>query len=270
MTIVKYCLCLIFTILTFSICLRSQERDSLIQLYPGMGDTLDLIDRDIFGLYPDIEGFQHAQIFSRDNKFIISKIRYNKNGLTTDTIVVEDFFKYSAMLSKFIIENTKKIESPLETSIFTKRGANYNGKLEMFSKRFIYFYSDMNYSSRKQSTFHYKTDIKNIDSLMIPKVKNLFPYIGGGAFAGFFAGFFIGKATFEDDMGADKEVKWMISGGIGALIGGLLGWLIGEEMQNDYITIQFNTPFDVTKLKEYSAYYYQGNLSIEKQYIEID
>ena len=62
----------------------------------------------------------------------------------------------------------------------------------------------------------------------------------------------------------------MISGGIGALIGGLLGWLIGEEMQNDYITIQFNTPFDVTKLKEYSAYYYQGNLSIEKQYIEID
>ena len=39
---------------------------------------------------------------------------------------------------------------------------------------------------------------------------------------------------------------------------------------NIYITIQFNTPFDVTKLKEYSAYYYQGNLSIEKQYIEID
>ena len=124
--------------------------------------------------------------------------------------------------------------------------------------------------SDEYSPFYFKSSVEKIDSMMIPIEKNLLPYIGGGAFIGFLGGFAIGKSIFEDDMGAKKETKWMAIGGIGALVGALFGWVISEAIPNDYITIQFNTPYDVTKLKDYSAYYFQYNKDIEDKYAELE
>ena len=47
---------LIYMLLTFVLFISSaysQERDSLIQLYPGIGDTICLFDREFFNLYSE-------------------------------------------------------------------------------------------------------------------------------------------------------------------------------------------------------------------------
>ena len=266
---------IIYVLLTFILFITitfSQNNDSLIQLYPGMGNTLDFVDREIFGFYPDIDGYKYAQIFSQEKKYLVSKIVCINNGFSRDTVIVEDISKLSKMraqLNQFAIQNDKKLESPINASIFTSNSNKYDGKLMMFSKKFLYLASDINYSVENYSPFYLKSSIESIDSLMIPEGKNLFPYIGGGAFAGFLAGFLIGTSIFEDDMGANKEVKWMVTGGIGAIAGALLGWIIGAAIPNDYITIKFNSPYEVTKLKDYSGYYYRYDKSIEEKYVEL-
>ncbi|MCW8809747.1 MAG: hypothetical protein OQK52_05430 [Ignavibacteriaceae bacterium] len=268
----KNIICLLVSFTFLSSLLFSQQKDSLVQLYPGMGDTLDFVDREIFGLYPDVEGFDYAKIFARDSKFLVSEISYFNKGFSADTIIVEDFSKLSKMraqLNQFAIQNDKKLESPINASIFTTNSNKYDGKLMMFSKKFLYLASDINYSVENHSPFYLKSSIESIDSLMIPEETNLFPYIGGGAFAGFLAGFLIGTSIFEDDMGANKEVKWMATGGFGALAGALLGWVIGAAIPNDYITIRFNSPYDVIKLKDYSAYYFRHDKSLKEKYEEL-
>lgn len=267
----KITICILFILVSSSRLLHSQERDSLIQLYPGMGDTLDLIDREIFDLYKDIDCFSYAQIFSRDKKFLISKISCVTDGSYTDSVIVEDISKYSDMrlkLNQFSMKNDKMLESPINAWVFTSEANKYEGKLNMFSKKFLYLSSNISYSTGEQMPFFFKASVEKIDSLMIPQEKNLLLYIGGGAFVGFLGGFFIGTATFEDDWGTNKEVKWMATGGIGALVGALLGWIIGESIPNDYITIRFNSPSDVTKLKDYSAYYFRYDKSVEDMYVE--
>ena len=80
MKILKYFFGLVCILFTLSVNTQPQNRDSLIQLYPGMGDKLDFIDREIFGLYPDVEGFEYAQLYSRDKNFFVSKITFSTSS----------------------------------------------------------------------------------------------------------------------------------------------------------------------------------------------
>ena len=264
---------LLLSLTLFTSVILSQERDSLIQLYSGIGDTIDYIDKEIFGLYLNIDGYKYAQLFSRDKKYLVSKISYIKNERLSDTILVESlsrFYNMRFQLSQFIIDNDNKFESPPNASIFTDSDNIYNGKLEMFSKHFLFLNSDDDYLTGSSSPFRYKTPIAKVDSLTISFKRDVFPYVGYGALCGFALGIIGGIATFNDDMGADKEVKWVVTGGIGALVGGLLGWLIGESLPLDYINIKINSPNDVAKLKDYSAYYFQHDESVEKNYVELE
>ena len=57
---------LIYKLLTFVLFISSaysQQKDSLIQLYPGLGDTLELFNRDYFELFQNIDGFEYATFY---------------------------------------------------------------------------------------------------------------------------------------------------------------------------------------------------------------
>ena len=69
--------------------ISSQERDSLIQLYPGLGDTVDSFNASYFELFQNIEGFEHAVFYIRDNKRLVSKVTYSENGKTNDTTFIQ-------------------------------------------------------------------------------------------------------------------------------------------------------------------------------------
>ncbi len=97
----------------------------------------------------------------------------------------------------------------------------YDGKFEMFSKKYLYLNSDFNYLTANSSGFDYKTPFSHVDSIQIALKSNDGPYAGYGALGGFALGLIAGIATFNDDWGANKEVKWLVTGGIGAIVGRL-------------------------------------------------
>ncbi len=220
----------------------------------------------------NVDGFKYAQIFIRDKKFLVSKIVYLNNGFLSHKVLIEDIFSSSGLnykLGQFSSENDKKFKSRLDASVFTKTGKKYDGKLEMFSKQHLFLQTNQNYLSANSSSFSYKIPVWNVDSLMIPVKRNLGPYLLYGASGGFIIGFIAGYARFDDDWGTKKEFKWLAIGGIGAGIGLLFGWIIGETALQDILTINFSSQYDVVKLKEHSAYYFQQDKSVEEKYVEI-
>jgi len=240
-----------------------------------MGDTLDFVDREIFELYQDIEGYKYAQLFLRDKKYLVSKITYLNNGILSDTVLIDDISKFSELnynLSRFEIENDKKFESPLDASVFTNAGNNYDGKLEMFSKRHLFLYSDLNYLTGNSSPFNYKVPVSRTDSLMISVKPSLGPYIGYGALGG--VGLGLAAALFWINTANLREGYEIYVVGtttlVGAAVGVLVGWIIGETVPPDIINIQFNMPYDITKLRNHSAYYFRYEDSLEQRYIEIE
>ena len=274
MKILNCFLGVVFILITLSVNTQPQNRDSLIKLYPGMVDTLDLIDREIFEIYPDIEGFEFAQLYSRDKKFFVSKITFSTHYKSKDKVLIEDIsvFKDLQMrLYQIILNNEKSFRSPLNASVYLNTGNNYDGKLEMFSKHYLYMNSDQNYLSADSSQLRFKTPFISVDSLKIQGLKpNLGPYLGYGALGGSILGFVIGYATFDDDWGLPKESKWLISAGIGAGIGFFLGWIIGEVVSPGIITLKINTPNDILKIKQYAPYYFNYRKSLEESYVELE
>ncbi len=127
-----YILYLISSIFLLSTNIPAQEKDSLIQLYSGIGDTIDFIDREIFGFYPDIDEYKYAQLFNRDREFLVSKITYLDDGILRDTLIIEDYHQLYFLrqnVSKIIMENDKKLNSPLDASMFTNTGAQVRWKI---------------------------------------------------------------------------------------------------------------------------------------------
>ena len=56
------------------------------------------IDREMFGLYAEIEGFRYAQLFNRNKKFLVSKINYvNVAGIENELNKIEDYIKLAEM-----------------------------------------------------------------------------------------------------------------------------------------------------------------------------
>ena len=104
---------LIYILLTFFLFIfstYSQQKDSLIQLYPGLGDTINLFDREYFNLYKNIEGFQKASLYVRDNSKLISRLRLDISGALVDTIFIQPISmleKVQTDINKIISENEK-------------------------------------------------------------------------------------------------------------------------------------------------------------------
>ena len=268
----KIIIALMVTII-FSAISYSQQRDSLIQLYPGVGDTLDFIDREIFGLYRDFDDYKYAQLFLRDNKFFISKI-YSKYGKVRNKVLVEDISKFKDLqmeLYQIILENEKKFQSPLNASIFIDNGHNYNGKLEMFSKKFLYLNSDIDYITGISSPFKFKTLFQKVDSLRIQAKKpNLLPYVGYGSLIGAGLGAATGLLWNKENLRVSDITIVALATLIGWGTGALVGLVIGSTTPMEFITIRFNSPNDILKLKDFTPYYFNYRKSLEESYMELE
>ena len=178
---------LLAVIIIFSTIITAQERDSLIQLYPGLSDTVDQFDRNYFELFQNIDGFEQAVFYIRNNQKLVSKVTYSENGKTRDTTFIQqlsaldDVRKNIAEIEK---ENEKKYESPKEVLIKSKIGNKYECQLEMFNKKYFYFLSESNLHSDKNYNYKFKILVNNIDSMNIAGKSVTWPTIGWGALIG--------------------------------------------------------------------------------------
>jgi hypothetical protein len=113
-----------------------------------------------------------------------------------------------------------------------------------------------------------------VDSLKIQGLKpNIIPYIGYGALGGAAIGAVIGVywANNYENLYEDHD-KYLIgiSSLVGAVIGVFVGYIINTTAPMEFITIRFNSPNDILKLKGYTPYYFNYRRSLEESYMELE
>lgn len=255
----------------------SQEQDSLIQLYPGIGDTLNIFDRNYFKFYPQFDGFEFAVYYTRDNEFLVSKVTYIENGIRADTTFVQPLSTLSTIRSRMKllnIENRKKFKSPGEAIITLKNGEKYNGELKMFSKDYLYLFAEDNwvYSTKNE---RYKIKLADVDSIIILGESKVLSSMGWGALIGLAVGGvigFVGGATADEQSGFinfSTEEGALFLGGFFGLIGGIVGLIAGLSSSTDDEFIQYNSQEELIRLNDYAEYYFIYDEVIENIYPEI-
>lgn len=270
----KNLIIIFITVILQSIQVSSQEQDSLIQLYPGLGDTLEFFDREYFQLFQNIEGFEYAVFYIRDNKELVSKVTRIENGIRADTSFVLPLSALIRMRSRMDlldIENHKKVESPREVIITVKNEHKYKGKLMMFSKDYLYLFTEDNgVNSTKNNS--YKIKIADVDSIIILGESKVLSSMGLGALTGLVIGGVIGLASGDDSEGFlrfSAGEKAIGLGGFFGFIGGIVGLISGLLSSTDDELIQYNIQKELFRLNDYAEYYFIYDEVIENKYVEI-
>jgi hypothetical protein len=263
---------LLFILLSIlvAIHIQPQEKDSLIQLYPGLGDTVDSFNASYFELFSNIKGFEHALFYIRNNQRLVSKVTYSENGKTRDTTFIQllsaldNARKKIAEIEK---ENEKKYESPREFIIETKNGTKYICEIEMYSKDEIYFNTEETVLTSSLDNSRFKFNHSDIVRINLSGEKNTLSCMGYGALVGLGVGL-VGVLAFSS--GKDSEIAIAfglpfitVVGGLGGLIFGLASPSGDEEFIIDY-------QYDLLQLKPFVKYYFRYDESVEEQYVEIE
>jgi hypothetical protein len=248
---------------------QSQQRDSLIQLFPGIGDTTYSFDKEYFELFQNIEGFEYAVFYIRDNNEFVSKVNINIEGVVKDTVFVNRLSVLENVrlkIRKIESENHKKLESPQEVIIFTKNKSQYKGLFEMFSKENLYLISTEKAENR------YKVVISEVDSILIPGESKVASSMGWGALTGLVIGGLLGIAGGDDKSGIlrfSAEEKALGFGALFGLVGAIIGLIVGLSSSVDEEIIQFDTDFNLHQLNNIAYYNFIYNETSDKKYIEV-
>ena len=113
-----------------------------------MGDTIDYIDREMFDLFQNTEGFKHALIFNSKNKYFVSQIDYINNGIMNRTTYIKDIYELKEIHHKVAKLEKKYLEAkPISAVIKINNGKRYKGKLRMFSKKHLYLDVNENFQN---------------------------------------------------------------------------------------------------------------------------
>lgn len=255
----------------------AQVEDSLIQLTPEIGDTIDLFERDYYQLYPNIDDFKYAMVYLRDDTIAVSKITcQNENGSLED-IIITNKVVYIGNLRAHIrlidnekltslkrIEELKQIEkfggiSQLTTlvTVTTKDGYNYKGWLLSIKEDSIFIIPDtISTKSNLDIVNNYLTfTSEDIKSVFIESEDNVGSGFGTGALIGAGIGVLSGLLVnaFFSEMGAeDNAVGAALLGGVTfGLVGGVIGIIISSASSGEDETIEINSAADLELLKKY-------------------
>ncbi len=250
----KYLFLVFAALYSFNITL-AQEQDSLIELYPGMGNEIDRFDKEYYELFNDYDDFEKATFFIRDHKYFVSKITVFPDNNSKDAFLVQPLTSLDSLRSR--ISEIKKMnensEAKAEVAIVTLTGDRYEGKLEMFSKKYLYLYSDKSISTGGTSHLRVKVPVSDVEVVILLGESYTLPGMGWGALAGLAVGLVVSLSSVEEENFWIYDAKMMVAGffavlgvGIGALIG--LGASTSDEV------IEIATTYDLIRLKEYAKY----------------
>ena len=244
----------------------SQEQDSLIQLYPGVGDTIYFFDREYFELFQQIDGFEYAVLYIRDNKELISKVTFKSESMFHDTFFIQNLSvleNVRSTIKKIDAENNKNLNSPSDVIILTKDENKYKGLLEMFSEENLYLLSN------EHPDYRYKVPISKVDKIIISGESKVLSTMGWGALIGLGIGVAIGLAA-ADGEGFISPGATVAAAGVGfSLIGAILGLIAGLAGSESDQEIQIDKDNDILQLKSIAYYYFIYDEGIENDYAEI-
>jgi len=256
--------------------LHSQNRDSLIQIYPGIGDTIDLFDRDFFNLYPDVEGYQQASLYIRDNNKLVSKLKLKISNKIVDSSVVNLLSALKSVrqnISKLDEENNLKSRNEPDVIISLKDERLVKGQLIMFSKDNLYLKSENEDPNKISQSADLKISNLSVSEINIVGQDNTWSSAGMGVLIGALLGGILGFAAGDDESGFiqfSSEEKALGLGITFGILGGLIGLIAGSSSSTDDYIIRYNSKMDLLKLKDYSKYYFRREESIDEKYKEFN
>lgn len=265
---IKY---LVITLILFAASQNySQERDSLIQLYPGIGDTLDQFDREYFELFQNIDGFEYATFYIRNDKYLISKIAFTNNEILYDTTAIQNIEVLHAdrlKIEQSLVENDKQDYTPREVIILNKNGNTYSGKLDMFNKDNVYLSSTKNLHKEASTELNSLIPVTKLEKITFESESNVLTSVGWGALVGAALGGIMALASGGDEL---AQGLFLIAGAVFAVVGAGIGYFIGMSDSEDDVVIRINNQIDLLKLKGYAKYRLKYEKSYPKQYVEVE
>ena len=256
--------------------LHSQSRDSLIQIYPGIGDTIDIFDRDFFNLYPNVEGFQQASLYIRGNNKLVSKLKLNISDKIVDSSVVNLLSALKSVrknITKLDEENNLKAGNEPDVIISLNDKRLVKGKLIMFSKNNLYLKSENEHPNTLSTSTDLKIPNLSISEINIVGQNNTWSSAGMGVLVGFALGGILGFASGDDESGLvqfSSEEKVLGLGLTFGFLGGLIGLIVGGSSSTDDYIIHYNSNMDLLKLKNYSKYYFRHEEPIDEKFKEFN
>jgi hypothetical protein len=260
----------IFNIYLFSACLLfhtssvfSQGLDSLIEINTEIGRTIGTFDNQYYGLFNQIEGFQKAELFIRDNKYLVSKIFFFSQNKMLDTILVQPLAVLDSLRLQVNLiqeEYDDKLDFPVKVKIKDLIGNKYEGELEMFSKQYFYLYSEDGIITHNTSHLRVKIPVSDIESIVVFGGSKVLSSMGWGALAGFILGVYGSTDASTQSSGLlgkgdmDDFTYSTCMGLLGASAGAFYGLIVGLILPSSEELIEFNSIYDLIKLKEYVKY----------------
>jgi hypothetical protein len=243
----------------------AQNRDSLIQLTPDLGDTIDeneMAQIQILNMN-SWTGFKRLVFYVRNDTCLVSKITYeNKNGELRDSII----FSYIGVLNSLRMKlqemekaELKLIEDGTLIVVRTKDGFIHEGVPKFVSSNNLVI---MNRKSFAESHPDYYKVVKwtfyksDINSVFIKGHSKILAGLGIGCLVGIIGGFIAGYSEGDDPPGClalSAGDKGLLSALLFGPAGAVLGLVFGLASSSSDEEIVITDDYDLNKLGKYLA-----------------
>lgn len=256
----------IIVILLFYTAVFPQKKDSLIQIYPGLGDTLFFAPRSYLGLFPEVENFKDAVFYIQNKEKLITKISYYDSSKTEVKILesnLESLDSIRTIIQRVSLINAKLLEKRHDFTLQAKNGDLIKGELEMFDENYVYFFAE-GITADHIGKMHYRFPISEIEKFTLEGNNNILLGTCGGAAVGGVVSLIL---ISVDKSSSSHPVESCLSPAFkaGAVAAGVvlaagIGLLIGAISSTEDQHFYFNNEYDVLKLQGHSAFVLDKNL----------
>ena len=240
----------------------AQEKEPIITS-PIIGEKLDRVERNYFGLFPNINGFEEAVFYMNPDSSLMVEIWYQFNSEIRDTIIsryasLKSFQEHLNQTILTIMKSDEDLGKSSIASIVTSDSNKISGKLlEVSTNTITIFRYELNFREKSQmdSFGFYNIDYSDILEVKLVDVTNIAPFIY--PIIGGILGVVIASAIIEPNNESLEEGRrsGYAIGAIGGLVGGGLGFLLSYAIPiNVFSETSFEPPFDDDDINELRNY----------------
>ncbi len=232
----------------------SQDRDSLVQFSPSIGDTMDYAEmkKVNFNFFERLNEFQQAVFYLRNDTILVAKAVYlDTLGDKADSTIIfksESYGKLRASIRQTELEEVSKILDGRRVNIFSKNGLLSDVVIGSADEELLtLIIPEIKYDENKFPIINRIRISKNdIDGVIVLGSSNIVSGLGYGFAAGFVIGALAGSSS-------KMEGLFVVSGAIIGAGGALVGLIIGAASSDYEENILITDDYDLRELEKYAV-----------------
>lgn len=240
-----------------------------------IGDTLTKTERDIYLLFPDIDGFNWAVFYINQDSVLAAKVNYHTGGAERDTLI-ENYKKLKSL--DYHIRAKNALDQGIPLSILSENqdkefafakgkliklikssGEVKYGELLFVRNNSLIMYKSECYNNRFMPDCVWKENESGLKRVIIEGNSNLGLGIASGIILSVITGFVIYNSTYEKEEGSwfreinalEKSIGTIILSTIGLTT---LGVIIGLATSTPDTEIEIINEEDIHGLSKYARY----------------